>query len=135
MINIFFNSEDENTYVCVTRKDERPEIAWDKKANAKFEHLAQNFPNKAFDVFVMSTPSLSNLTQPTQHKGQEMIFILKGEIDFTVHEKEYHLFAGDSIFFNSTYTHFGRCTTDEGTEVLLITFDDSKKRANTEKNQ
>jgi len=122
----FFDSEEESTYVCITRKENRPEIARDEKASARFEHLALNFPKRAFDAFIMSAPGHSKLSRRTQHKGQEMLFVLKGEVDFTVNDKTYHLYEGDTIYFDSTYTHFGRCTVPEGCELLLVIFDDSK---------
>ncbi len=125
-INTFFDSEEESAYICITRKEERPEIARDEKAPAKFEHLALNFPNRAFDAFIISSPGHSKLSRITQHKGQEMLFMLKGEVDFTINENTHHLFEGDTIYFNSTYPHFGRCTVPEGCELLMVTFDDSK---------
>ena len=125
-MNTFFNSEEENTYVCVTRRNKRPEVAWDTKANAKFEHLALNFPNRAFDAYIMSTPGNSEVSQHTQHKGQEMLFVIKGEVDFTVNDKTYNLKEGDAIHFDSTYTHFGSCPIKEGATLLLVIFDDSK---------
>lgn len=125
-MDVFFKEEEENTYVCITRKEERPEVGWDKKSDVKFVHLALNFPNRAFNAFVMNVPGHSQLTRPTQHKGQEMLFVLKGEVDFTVNEKTYQLYEGDTIYFDSTYSHFGECLIAEGAELLLVMFDNSK---------
>jgi len=50
-----------------------------------------------------------------QHKGEEVGYVLEGELELTVDGTSYHLFPGDSFFFDSNLPHGyrnpGRVTT------------------------
>jgi len=39
------------------------------------------------------------------HEGEEFLFILRGELEISVHEQEYRLKAGDSFYFESITPH------------------------------
>jgi transcriptional regulator with XRE-family HTH domain len=75
--NAFFEKEDPEVYVTVTKRGERPVVARDKKAVAQYEHLALNFPNRAFESYVIKSSGARKMSQPNQHKGQELIYVLK----------------------------------------------------------
>lgn len=48
------------------------------------------------------------------HPGQELILVLEGEMEYRYAEETYHLFQGDSLYFNAEHKHgplprSGRC--------------------------
>jgi len=43
--------------------------------------------------------------EPTSHPGEEFVFCLKGEINYEIDGKVYHLRKGDSLHFFSTLPH------------------------------
>ncbi len=123
-LNAFFEAEDPEVYLSVTRKKERPSVARDHMAESTYEHLALNFPKRAFESYVIKTPGPSERSQLNQHKGQELIFVLKGKIDFSINGDNFILEEGDSIHFNASYPHNGACISDEGTEIISIVYNE-----------
>lgn len=123
-LNAFFEAEDPEVYLSVTRKKERPSVARDHMAGSTYEHLALNYPKRAFESYVIKTPGPSERSQLNQHKGQELIFVLKGKIDFSINGDDFILEEGDSIHFNASYPHNGACISDEGTEIISIVYNE-----------
>lgn len=54
------------------------------------------------------------------HEGEEVGFILEGELDLEVDGKSYHLTQGDSFFFRSDLPHGYRNPTDSSTRILWV---------------
>jgi transcriptional regulator with XRE-family HTH domain len=124
--NAFFETEDPEVYVTVTRRNERPVVARDKQASGAYEHLALNFPNRAFESYVISVPGAGKASQPNQHKGQELIYVLRGRLEFSINGQSYILEEGDSIHFNSSYLHYGSSLSKDGAEVIGIIYNPSE---------
>lgn len=121
-MNAFFQAEDPEVFVTVTRRDTRPTIARDSRVPASYEHLALNFPNRAFESYIMKIDVPSKLSELNQHRGQELIFILRGRVEFNVNNSSYILEEGDSIQFNSSYSHQGACISEGGAELFCIIY-------------
>jgi transcriptional regulator with XRE-family HTH domain len=122
--NSFFENEDEEKIFSVTTKKDRFIIARDKSAKIKYQHLAMNFPNRAFESYIISTPPLDNefkeTSKSTQHNGQELWYILKGTFEIHMDGKTIQLEEEDSIMFDAGYTHSGSCLSKDGGEILSI---------------
>jgi quercetin dioxygenase-like cupin family protein len=71
----------------------------------------------------MSSESTQN-SQLNQHRGQELLFILKGEVEVNVNGNTYILEKGDSIHFNSSYPHNGSCLSKDGAELIGIIYNE-----------
>ncbi len=125
-LNAFFEAEDPKAYVTVTRKDNRPTVARDNMAAAIYEHLALNFPNRAFESYVIKNILPSSQSQPNQHKGQELLFVLKGRLEFNVNGVPYILEEGDSIYFDSSYPHYGVCLCEQKCEIIGIIYNEER---------
>ena len=123
-LNAFFEAEDPEVYLSVTRKKERPSVARDHMAGATYEHLALNFPNRAFESYIIKTIGPSEKSQLNQHKGQELIFVLKGKIEFSINGNDFILDEGDSVHFNASYPHYGTCIAEEGAEIIGIIYNE-----------
>lgn len=124
--NAFFETEDPTAYLSITRKNKRPAVARDNMASFKYEHLALNYPNRAFEPYVIKDLIYNQPSQPNQHKGEELLFVLKGKIEFNVNNQPYILEEGDSIYFNASYPHHGRCFSESGCELIGIIYNGSK---------
>ena len=123
-LNAFFEAEDPDIYISITRKKERPPVARDHMAESTYEHLALNFPERAFESYIIKTPGPSERSQLNQHKGQELLFILKGKIEFSINGNDFILEEGDSVHFNASYPHNGACISDEGAEIIGIVYNE-----------
>jgi transcriptional regulator with XRE-family HTH domain len=123
-LNAFFQAEDPEVYLSLTRKNERPRVARDHMAGGTYEHLALNFPNRAFESYIISAPGPTKKSQLNQHRGQEMIFVLRGKIEYSVNGNDYLMEVGDSIHFNASYPHQGSCISDDGCELIGIIYNE-----------
>lgn len=54
------------------------------------------------------------------HDGEEIGYVLEGELDLEVDGTEYHLMPGDSFFFSSRLPHGYRNPTDKETRILWV---------------
>lgn len=118
--NDFFEADSQEAVVTVTRKEERPTVGSDNRAPLIYRHLAMGFPNRAFESYMVEFPPKSEMSMPHQHKGQELVLVLKGEIEFEVDDRCILLKEGDAMQFNSSYRHNGKCLSDQKAEVLCI---------------
>ncbi len=122
-LKAFFDTEeDPEVYVAITKKDQRPVVAED--GQGKYEHLAFNFPKRAFEAHVIKAQGPMGNTRPHKHKGQELLFVLRGRIEFTIDKNSFVLEAGDSVHFNAAYNHHGTCISDDGAELIGIIYND-----------
>jgi transcriptional regulator with XRE-family HTH domain len=124
--NAFFDVEESEIMATLTPADERPHIAREKSSKIKFAHLAMKFPNRFMEPYLISILEGGRLSQKVQHKGQELWFILKGEIEARIGDNVYILKEGDSLYFNSGYTHHGRCLSEDGGEILAVVWDSAR---------
>lgn len=123
-LNAFFDAEDPEVYVAVTKKNQRPAVAQD--GQGKYEHLALNFPKRAFESHIIKAPGHTRTSRPHKHKGQELLYILKGTIEFTINGESFLLEEGDSIHFNANYDHYGICISEDGAELIGIIYNDAQ---------
>ncbi len=121
-LNTFFEAEDPEVYVTVTKRGQRPPVARDHMADAQYEHLALQFPKRAFESYFVKVSGPIRKSMSNQHKGQELIFVLKGTVEFNINGQPHKLEEGDAIHFNSSYPHFGTCHSEQGVELLAIIY-------------
>ncbi|MEW5722294.1 MAG: cupin domain-containing protein [Thermodesulfobacteriota bacterium] len=42
---------------------------------------------------------------PSSHSGEEFVYVVEGEVIYTLHDQEYHLREGDSMYYRSEAPH------------------------------
>jgi electron transfer flavoprotein alpha subunit len=57
-----------------------------------------------------------------KHEGEEFIFVMEGELKFTLGNKDHRLRAGESIHFNSDTPHKLKSISSETTRCLVVLF-------------
>ena len=50
-------------------------------------------------------PSKDGRRQPNSHSGEEFVYVVKGEVIYTLNNQEYHLKEGDSMYYRSEALH------------------------------
>jgi transcriptional regulator with XRE-family HTH domain len=94
--------------IQLTRKDERTPLKRLKHYDGYvYEALASKRANKVMQPFVMYPPFKSTVSKIdlVAHQGQELIYVIKGEIEFITYGNTLRLSAGDSAYFDSTVPH------------------------------
>lgn len=69
-----------------------------------YERLSTNFPGSTLRSVIVHEPP-GHRAEPISHEGEEMFFVLQGEITVEVDSLRCVLKAGDSIHFDSRKTH------------------------------
>ena len=73
-------------------------------AAVSYERLSTTFPGSTLHSLIIHEPP-GHRTEPISHRGEEMFFILAGEITVEIEDHVEILSKGDSIHFDSTRVH------------------------------
>jgi len=121
-IDQIFSEQATETDFTVVRRGERQEIAHRGSSfGYSYQPLALHFPNRHMDPYVMTVPAGAGRTKGFAHKGEEMLYVLKGRQRFFIGEHSVDLDEGDCIYFNSSVPHSGE-SIDGGEIVYLVVF-------------
>jgi transcriptional regulator with XRE-family HTH domain len=105
----FFQSDgDQVKAVLVPKAARKTIVGRGSKLGHSYESLAFGLPfGKDFEPYLMRIDEKK--IDPDQnifrHPGHELLFMLKGEMDYRHGGKSYHLKSGDSLFFDGTIEH------------------------------
>lgn len=94
----------------VMRKAERPSIGTRSvgrpgSAGVRIESLLPDPVDKLLYASIHVVEPGGGSEGFIQHQGEEVGYVLEGELELMVDGKSYHLFAGDSFFFASNLAH------------------------------
>ena len=56
------------------------------------------------------------------HDGPELSVVIRGQMEYLVNDKHYHVKEGDCVFANSGAMHSGRSVDDGGCQYLVVSF-------------
>lgn len=95
-----------------------------RRAGFEYLHLAPFFKHKLAEPFYVTAPyneEAQNASIPlSSHAGQEMNYIIKGQLRFVYEDHTEHLSAGDTVFYDSSNPHGMIATGGEDCEFLAI---------------
>lgn len=124
----FLGEDPQNDTICMVRKSQRTLMArTGEEFGYAWEALANPYPNKHMEPFILSYPSDDALKHSFQHDGEEMLFVLQGKMRFKYGDKEYVLEKGDCVYFDSGALHTGEPIGDEPLKTLIVIYSASPK--------
>jgi transcriptional regulator with XRE-family HTH domain len=89
----FLGEDSQSDNICLVRKSERTRMArTGEEFGYAWEALANPYPNKHMEPFILSYPSEDALKHSFQHDGEEMLFVLQGKMRF-----KYILHTGEPV--------------------------------------
>lgn len=103
-----FGAKTQGNDFVVVRKDQRTPFSrkGGQKAGYRYEAIAPGLAHGLFEAFVMHPPlEYHPDRQRFQHRGQELIFVLKGRMEVYFPHSTVKLAAGDCIIFNGQLPH------------------------------
>lgn len=116
-ISDFFNEENAQTVVFVKRGQ-------GLSANGEkvtMESLGIGLRNQQLEPFRMTVqPQSGSRDECVSHSGEEFVYCMQGEIDYTVGDTVYHMEPGDSLLFEATNQHAYFNPTNVPATILLI---------------
>jgi transcriptional regulator with XRE-family HTH domain len=118
----------QNDILSVVRKNDRTLMARNgKEFGYAYEALANPYPNKHMEPFILSYPSKDAFKYSFQHDGEEILFVLQGKIRFKYGDSEFVLEEGDCVYFDSGVVHTGEPIGDEPLKTLIVLYTGSPK--------
>ena len=118
--------EDENRKpISLVKRNERPFVARNGSIfGYSYQTLAHKFHNKHLNPYILTIPA--NQKRETdfhfEHKGEEMLFVLKGKMKFLYDDEEFILEKGDCVFFDSSIPHNGFSCDNKKVECLIAIY-------------
>lgn len=120
---LFSSASDENKIVM--RRAERPIIRTNvvgrpTAAGVKLECLVPDPANRLLYGSIHIVEPKGGSEGAIQHQGEEIGYVLEGELELTVDGTKYHIYPGDSFFFDSSLAHGYHNPGNITTKVLWI---------------
>ena len=102
----------------LTRAGERPSFSV-AGTSIIYERLNADFPGHELTSFILTVPP-GYASETVSHEGEEVIYILEGEIAQVVDGREYRMGAGDSLHFLGSSPHSWSNPTAEPARILWL---------------
>jgi transcriptional regulator with XRE-family HTH domain len=117
------DTEGEDPRLLLIRRNER--VPFQKLAGYDgyvFEAIASKRSHKTMLPFVMRPPPRSSVKkiQLASHSGEELIYVLSGEVEFFTTGQSIKLQAGDALYFDASVPHRSFSTGKLPAEALLV---------------
>lgn len=111
---------------CIVRRNAGTAVSRFSAANGRtagysYEGLAQQKKDRQMEPFLVTlAPKEEHRIEPSEHVGEEFIFVLTGRVKVTLLDHTDILNPGDSIYFDSSLPHIVVCDGDEPATILAV---------------
>ncbi|MET0529920.1 MAG: cupin domain-containing protein [Microvirga sp.] len=120
----FFAEPPDRPKVAVVRKSERlrlPDRPGEDTPSYFFESLDFPVTDRKLQAFYAEFPASSIESQPHQHNGAELVYVLKGRLALSIAGSDFVLDEGDAIYFDSGAPHSYRCEEPVPCSAIVVT--------------
>lgn len=100
----------------LTRAAQRPQFSLPNSA-LTYESLAADFPGAELSGYILNVPP-GYVSETTSHEGEELIFLLEGEIEQRLGDQSFRLTQGDSLHYSGETPHSWTNPTDRPARML-----------------
>ncbi len=113
---------------CIVRSDDRKTVSRfsstvGKPCGYSYESLGYQKQNRQMEPFLVTlAPGEASQIEPNQHVGEEILFVLEGQVEVTLAEHTDILQPGDSIYYDSTLPHVVSCHGAEPATILAVIY-------------
>lgn len=85
-----------------------------------FESLDFPVNDRPIEAYLAEFVPRTAHTDPHEHKGVELIYVVSGEIEIEIHDDTHKLQARDSMFFDSQHPHSYKCSGEERAIAIVV---------------
>lgn len=104
-------------------RDRRARAYHQRTQNYSYTTLTPEAENSHLRAFMITIePHLAHKPVAYKHEGEEFIFVMSGDLEFTLGSKVHQLKAGESIHFNSDIPHKLKSSSNIPTECLVVLY-------------
>ncbi len=122
-ITTFFEHKRPEDHFLLVRKGERNVVVRDGTIfGYRYESIAPTKRPKKMEPFIISLPSKSREGDLFDHEGEELFYVLEGQIRFFYGDKKYSLREGDCIYFDSSIPHRGEGVGRKIAKALVVIY-------------
>lgn len=122
-LSTFFSSEDVRTSITLVKATDRRTVARSgSNFGYSYEPLAQNFPNRQMEPYIVTLPVNPEKKTIFQHKGQEMLYVMQGTMKFFYDDQAYIAEEGDCLYFDAIVPHYAVCAGNEEVRCLMVIY-------------
>jgi transcriptional regulator with XRE-family HTH domain len=104
----FFKEDGDRPIYAVVRKADRirlPDKAGRTSPAYRFESLDYPVSERKLNGYYVEIESEDESSDPHEHPGAEIIYVLRGELVVNVEGEDFELGEGDSMYFDSSHSH------------------------------
>jgi transcriptional regulator with XRE-family HTH domain len=104
----FFKEDPDRPIYAVVRKADRirlPDKAGRSSPAYRFESLDYPVSERKLNGYYVEIESEDESSDPHEHPGAEIIYVLRGELVLNVEGEDFELGEGDSMYFDSSHSH------------------------------
>ncbi len=104
-------------------KDRRAKAYHQRTQNYSYTTLTPEAEKNHLRAFMITIePHLAHKPVAYKHEGEEFIFVMAGDLEFTLGSKVHQLKAGESIHFNSDIPHKLKSLSNDPTQCLVVLY-------------
>ena len=89
----------------IVRKNRRRKIIFSKEEGTSYELLTSNLLGNIEFMILTLTPGMESSEKKREHKGEEVAYILDGEVSLDLEGENFTLYSGDSAKIDSYMKH------------------------------
>ncbi|QDY70627.1 helix-turn-helix domain-containing protein [Qingshengfaniella alkalisoli] len=101
---------------ALTRAGARPQFALDG-SQVRYEALGAQFPGSELSSYLLHVPP-GYESETVQHEGEEIVFVLEGEIVQALNGQSFVMREGDSLHYSGSAPHSWANQTDRPARIL-----------------
>ena len=118
---LFGASEGNRDFVVVRKEERKPFPGRGANAGHRYEAIAPGQVHGLYEAFIVHPPfKVPPNYEKAQHRGQEMLFVVKGKIDVAFPHTSVKLAEGDSMVFSGQIPHRVLSIRPQRAEMLVI---------------
>lgn len=113
---------------CIVRSDDRKTVSRFSSAGGKsggyiYQSLGHQKQNRHMEPFLVTlTPGETAQAEPNLHVGEEIIFVLEGQVEVRLSGHTDILNPGDSIYYDSNLPHIISCHGKTPATILAVIY-------------
>lgn len=117
-----FFKQSEEPILEVIRAKERIKLPNTTEVMPSYYFESLDFPvnDRPIDAYLAEFMPRALASEPHEHRGIELVYVLTGEVTITIHNKTHELRARDSMYFESQFPHSYKCSSQEIASAVIV---------------
>lgn len=97
--------------------------ATDARKHMEYHPLAQQKAGRHMEPFVIDiNPEETPNFQLSDHEGEEFIYVMQGEVELVYGKETFHLYEGDTIYYDSIVKHHLHGAPGKSAKILAVVY-------------